>query len=75
MPSPARIIWKFNGQQFVKEAEPIASPVRPNYVICCKDGDWSGFRTLKGCEDQFDELIHTATKNGFESGHYWVEER
>lgn len=44
---------------------------RPNFVIVCEYGDWSGFRTLKDCEKQFHELEEKGRPDGF----FWVEER
>lgn len=32
------------------------SAERTNFVITCRYGDWSGFRTLAECECQFNEL-------------------
>ncbi len=47
------------------------NPEKVNFVIVCEYGDWSGFRTLGECQQQFDEL----EKNGKHDGFYWVVER
>ncbi len=44
---------------------------KANFVIVCEHGDWSGFRTLQGCINQFDELEASGRKDGY----YWVVER
>jgi len=31
-------------------------PQNANFVIVCTYGDWSGFRTLQECQNQFPEL-------------------
>lgn len=36
---------------------------RPNFVIVCNYGDWSGFRTLADCEKQFSELENYYTES------------
>ena len=35
---------------------------KPNFVIICQYGDWSGFRTLAECVAQFDELKNNTLK-------------
>jgi len=46
-----------------------------NFLIICSYGDWSGFRTLEGCEKQFPELEETAKENGRDDHFYQVVER
>lgn len=47
---------------------PPARAARPNFVIVCDHGDWSGFRTLAACLAQVMEY-------GRPVGYYRIEER
>jgi hypothetical protein len=48
-------IWhSVNGKMF-KIGKP-RLPKNFNFLITCKYGDWSGFRTLEECEKQIPEL-------------------
>lgn len=49
------IYIQINGEM-MKAAEPTCSPEANNFVITYQGKDWSGFRTLKECEDQFPQL-------------------
>ena len=55
-------VWIHTG--FVQNA------ARPNFVIVCRYGDWSGFRTLAACEAQNPDPNGTRP-----AGYYWIEER
>lgn len=49
---------------------PKGSPDRPNFVIVCGFGDWSGFRTLADCMKQI-----PASWERRPLGFFWIEER
>lgn len=52
-----KIIYQMVEGQMKKVADVSAeAAARPNFVIVCQYGDWSGFRTLAECERQFAEL-------------------
>jgi hypothetical protein len=62
---PSTIYTQFHGRM-----TKIGSPTNPNnanFVITYKGKDWSGFRTLQECIDQFAELEHkqNAHKDNF----------
>lgn len=40
-------------------------PDHRNFVIVCNFGDWSGFRTLAQCEEQFAELEAKGQPDGY----------
>jgi hypothetical protein len=56
-------IWVHTG--FIR-----GNPESPNFVIVCRYGDWSGFRTLAECEAQNPDADGS---KGY--GFYWIEER
>lgn len=55
---------------FVKVGEPRGNPGRDNFLILYEGMDWSGFRTLAGCERQLDEIAARG-----HSDHFTVVER
>ena len=55
---------------FVKVDHQHGDPTRPNFLILYEGLDWSGFRTLGGCERQLPELAARG-----HSDHFTVVER
>lgn len=54
---------------FVRVGEPRGSIERDNFLILYQGMDWSGFRTLAGCEKQMSSLVLEGYK------HYTIVER
>ncbi len=69
-----RIIYSLFNGKMVKTGH-TANPERPNFVITCDYGDWSGFRTLAECEQQFHELEGMASRMKRGNFYYQVVER
>ena len=65
-----RMIYELLNGKMVKVSEP-SMPERANFVIVCQWGDWSGFRPLAKCEEQFADLEAKGRPDGF----YAVVER
>jgi len=65
----AEVAYKAINGTFKTTALP-RNPSKPNFVICCEYGDWSGFRTLAECESQYAEIEKSRPDKTF-----WVEER
>ena len=63
-------IYQLLNSRMTKVQEP-SIPDRPNFLIVCDYGDWSGFRTLAACQHQFGELEAQGRPDGF----YRVVER
>ena len=55
---------------FVKVGEPRGNTGRDNFLILYEGMDWSGFRTLAGCERQLPEIAARG-----HSEHFTVVER
>ncbi len=57
------VIYSTAGGRFCRSANNIrASADAANFVIICPFGDYSGFRTLAGCESQFPQLEEKLAK-------------
>lgn len=54
---------------FVKVDDPRGNPNRDNFLILYQGMDWSGFRTLAGCEKQLSDLAKDGNR------HFTVVER
>jgi len=50
-----RTIYALINRKMAKIEEP-KDPEARNFVIVCEYGDWSGYRTLDKCIEQFPEL-------------------
>ncbi len=51
------VIYTTAGGRFCRSANQLrTSADAKNFVIICPFGDWSGFRTLAECEEQFPSL-------------------
>ena len=50
---------------FVKVDEPRGNPDRDKFLILYQGMDWSGFRTLAGCEKQLPQLAARGKKEHF----------
>lgn len=50
------VIYHLVGGVMVRVGEPVDSESDDNFLIVCQYGDWSGFRSLQRCRDQFPEL-------------------
>lgn len=55
------------GNEWIRHDDPRGDRNTPNFVIVCKHGDWSGFRTLQECVRQ-----NPPNREDF---FYWIEER
>lgn len=69
------VIYDLVGHKMVRVGDPKAphgegftNEERQNFLIVCEYGDWSGFRTLKGCLDQFysDSTMLTRRDHAFQ---------
>jgi len=49
-------IYEYADGQFHLIGKPKGPTDRENFLITCKYGDWSGFRTLSDCEFQLSSL-------------------
>lgn len=67
MNSTAIITHIYIGGKWVKHDDPRGNREAANFVIMCKYGDWSGFRTLQECVRQ-----QPPKREDF---FYWIEER
>lgn len=65
----SKIYELINGHWEPTGAAP-GQPTRPNFLIACEYGDWSGFRTLADCVKQIPR-----TGKDVPAGFYWIEER
>ena len=70
MYNSGRTIYTLHKGKMMRIAEP-KNPKSANFLIVCAYGDWSGFRTLEGCEKQFPELEPSGQPDDF----YRVVER
>lgn len=61
-------VWNNEAEAWEQLAEPRISTDRYNFLIMCDYGDWSGFRTLAECYDQYME-------RGKRQGFYRIVER
>jgi hypothetical protein len=68
------LIYTLFGETMTRVSEP-RNPEKCNFVIMCNNLDWSGFRTLAGCERQFAELEDKARRFHRPDGYYTVVER
>lgn len=57
-------VAEHNGQAWEQRVQPLY-PGRRHFVVCCSDGDCTGFLTLGGC------MLYRPRR----ACHYWIEER
>ena len=48
----------------------VPAPDKPNFVICCPSGEWSGYRTLAECQAQYPTLENMGRPDRY----FWVQE-
>ena len=56
MPATDKTIYAMHDGKMTHVAEPTMNCESVSFLIVCRYGDWSGFRTLAECEAQFAEL-------------------
>ena len=65
------VIYRYQNGKFRRTSNKIKTTANHNnFLIICVYGDWSGFRTLEGCERQFPDL-----ENSRPDGYFEVVER
>lgn len=67
--SPENVRYRLIDGAWEQTSEP-SNPQLPNFVIVCREGDWSGFRPLAAC-------LRQVPWSGPQrpNGYYWIEER
>lgn len=68
-------IWASKNGKMVKIGKPHGRVDNYNFLITCRYGDWSGFRTLEECEKQIPELEKNMADMREKDDHYYIVER
>lgn len=72
------VIYSTQNGKFVRTDYQPRWTDRPNFLIICNYGDWSGFRTLANCEKQLAEIEESVKDDrarGYNGSWFKVVER